>query len=132
MFGFSIPGFCPSLSCSIIMASRPADTKIMTKDSTEQDLYSGLVRLHILHHAAKEPFYGLWLIEELRRHGYALSPGTLYPMLHRLERQGYLRSRRVREGKRIRRLYQATARGRRALGTARERVHELFGELLGD
>jgi len=114
------------------MASRPADTKIMTKDSTEQDLYSGLVRLHILHHAAKEPFYGLWLIEELRRHGYALSPGTLYPMLHRLERQGYLRSRRVREGKRIRRLYQATARGRRALGTARERVHELFGELLGD
>lgn len=102
----------------------------MTKNATEHDLYSGLVRLHILHHAAKEPFYGLWLIEELRHHGYTLSPGTLYPMLHRLEQQGYLRSRRVQEGKRIRRLYQATALGRRALRAARERVRELFGEML--
>lgn len=104
----------------------------MAKDSTENDLYSGLVRLHILYHAAKEPFYGLWLIEELRRHGYALSPGTLYPLLHRLERQGYLRSRRVRDGKHVRRVYRATARGRRALATARERVRELFGELFED
>lgn len=102
------------------------------RGTDDHELYAGLVRLHILYHAAREPFYGLWLIEELRRHGYVLSPGTLYPMLHRLERQGYLRSRRVQEGRRQRRLYQATARGRRALAAARERVRELFGELFED
>jgi DNA-binding PadR family transcriptional regulator len=93
------------------------------------DLYAGLIRLHILHHAAKEPFYGLWLIEELGHHGYRLSPGTLYPMLHRLEHQGYLRSQETREGRRVRRLYRATPEGRKALRSAREKVRELFGEL---
>ncbi|OFZ95291.1 MAG: PadR family transcriptional regulator [Betaproteobacteria bacterium RIFCSPLOWO2_02_67_12] len=93
------------------------------------DLYAGLVRLHILHHAAKEPFYGLWLIEELARHGYRLSPGTLYPLLHRLERQGYLRSEKFREGRRGRLLYRATPLGRKALAGARQKVRELFGEM---
>lgn len=93
------------------------------------DLYSGLIRLHILHHAAQQPCYGLWLIEELARHGYRLSPGTLYPLLHRLERQGYLQSKTVREGRRGRRLYRATPRGRRALANARAKVRELFGEM---
>jgi len=97
--------------------------------SENHDLYAGLIRLHILHHAAKEAFYGLWLIEELAHHGYRLSPGTLYPLLHRLERDGYLRSQQVREGRRARRLYRATARGRKALNSAREKVRELFGEL---
>ena len=55
-------------------------------------IYSGLIRLHILHHASKEPIFGLGIIEELGRHGYRLSPGTLYPLLHGLEREGYLRS----------------------------------------
>jgi DNA-binding PadR family transcriptional regulator len=104
----------------------------MVRDADDHELYAGLVRLHILHHAVRKPFYGLWLIEELRRHGYVLSPGTLYPMLHRLEHQGYLRCRQVREGRRQRHLYRATARGRRALATARERVRELFGELFED
>lgn len=97
--------------------------------SEANELFAGLVRLHILHHAAKEPCYGLWLIEELAHHGYRLSPGTLYPLLHRMERQGYLRSRQVREGSRGRKLYRATSAGRRALAGARERVRELFGEL---
>jgi PadR family transcriptional regulator, regulatory protein PadR len=55
-----------------------------------QDLLVGLIRLHILHHASKEEFYGQWMIHEFARHGYTLSPGTLYPMLHALERRGYL------------------------------------------
>ncbi len=93
------------------------------------DLYAGLIRLHILHHATKRPFYGLWLIEELAHHGYRLSPGTLYPLLHRLEQQGYLRSEQVREGRQARRLYRATPRGRKALARARGKVRELFGEL---
>jgi DNA-binding PadR family transcriptional regulator len=93
------------------------------------DLYAGLIRLHILHHAAREPFYGLWIIEELAHHGYRLSPGTLYPLLHRMEQQGYLRSREVREGRQARRLYRATPGGRKALASAREKVRELFGEM---
>lgn len=93
------------------------------------DLFAGLVRLHILHHAAKEPFYGLWLIEELAEHGYRLSPGTLYPLLHRLERQGYLRSERAAKAQRVRRLYQATPLGRKTLAAARVKVRELFGEM---
>jgi DNA-binding PadR family transcriptional regulator len=100
------------------------------QDRRYQDLYGGLIRLHILHHACKRPVFGLWFIEELARHGYNLSPGTLYPLLHGLERKGYLRSIKEREGKRLRRMYQATALGRKALAAARQKVSELFGELL--
>ncbi|HZD42210.1 MAG TPA: PadR family transcriptional regulator [Terriglobales bacterium] len=96
----------------------------------DQDLYGGLMRLHILHHAAKRPVFGVWFIEELARHGYKLSPGTLYPLLHGLEEKGYLRSTKEREGKRLRRLYQATPLGRKTLVAARQKVSELFGELL--
>jgi PadR family transcriptional regulator, regulatory protein PadR len=96
----------------------------------DQDLYGGLIRLHILHHASKEPVFGLWFIEELGRHGYKLSPGTLYPLLHGLERKGYLRSTTERSGKSSRRLYQATPLGRKALAAARQKVSQLFGELL--
>ncbi len=57
-----------------------------------RDLLTGLIRLHVLHHAVEAEFYGQWMIDELGRHGYTLSPGTLYPMLHALERKGYLKS----------------------------------------
>ena len=99
-------------------------------DATHQDLYAGLIRLHILHHASKAPVFGLWFIEELGRHGYKLSPGTLYPLLHSLEQKGYLRSTKQRAGKSLRRMYQATPLGRKALVSARQKVSELFGELL--
>ena len=94
-------------------------------------LYAGLIRLHLLHHAVKEPIYGLAMIEELGRHGYKLSAGTLYPILHQLELKGYLRSEKKRQGKSSRRLYRATALGRSVLRTARKRVRELFGEMFG-
>ncbi len=95
----------------------------------DQDLYAGLIRLHILHHAVAGPVFGLGMMEELARHGYRLSPGTLYPLLHGLERRGYLVSERERAGARIRRVYRATPAGERALAGAKERVRELFGEL---
>ena len=101
----------------------------MSRDSPHQDLYGGLIRLHILHHAAEEPLYGAWMMEELCRHGYRIGPGTLYPMLHGLERKGYLRSREERDGKHARRLYRITPAGKRALVEARQKVRELFGEL---
>ncbi len=94
-----------------------------------QDLYAGLIRLHILHHAAHEPVFGLAIIEELGRHGYKLSAGTIYPILHGLERRGYLRSTKEQEGKTFRRVYRATVKGKKALDAAKEKVRELFGEL---
>ena len=95
------------------------------------EIYTGLIRLHILHHAAKEPIYGAWMLEELRHHGYAISPGTLYPMLKGLERKGYLKSRAEGPGKRDRRFYRATPKGKTALSAAKKKVTELFGELIG-
>ena len=67
-------------------------------------LYAGLIRLHVLHHAVKEPIYGLAMIEELGRHGYKLSAGTLYPILHGLEERGYLASTEERAGSTSRRV----------------------------
>jgi PadR family transcriptional regulator PadR len=74
----------------------------------DKSLYSGLVRLHILHHAAEKQVYGVWISEELARHGYKLSAGTLYPILHGLENKGYLRSHLERDGKSGRRVYEIT------------------------
>ncbi len=101
------------------------------KASDDKDLYSGLIRLHILHHAAREPLFGFWMVEELARHGYKMSTGTLYPILHGLERKGYLRSQVERQGRTSRRIYQATPLGKRALKAALGKVRELFGELIG-
>lgn len=96
----------------------------------DRELYSGLIRLHVLHHAAEEPIFGLGMLEELSRHGYRISPGTLYPILHGLEKKGYLRSSERRNGKSLRKLYRATSLGKRALKAAKSRVRELFHELI--
>jgi PadR family transcriptional regulator, regulatory protein PadR len=96
---------------------------------SERSLYTGLIRLHILHHAVEEPIFGQAMIDELSRHGYRLSAGTLYPILHGMERLGYLRSQVSLSGGRNRRIYRATGAGRKALLEARTRVKELFGEM---
>src|SRR5665213_336679 len=94
-----------------------------------QDILKGLIRLHILHHASVGEFYGQWMIQELARHGYKLSAGTLYPMLHGLERNGYLKSKSQRSGRTFRRVYRATALGREANKVAKVQVRELVPEL---
>ena len=96
-----------------------------------QELLVGFVRLHVLHHAAEGELYGQWMIDELARHGYRLSPGTLYPLLDGLEKRGYLVSRRERAGRSVRRLYSATPYGREALAVGRARLRELFREVAG-
>lgn len=102
-----------------------------SRAAAHQDLYIGLVRLHVLHHAAEEPIFGLGIIHELGRHGYRLGPGTIYPLLHSMERRGWLRSRsRLMDGHQ-RKVYTATAAGRRALAEARDFVRELFEEMNG-
>ena len=95
-----------------------------------RDLLLGFIKIHILHHAGQQPVYGLWLMEELAHHGYTISPGTLYPTLHNLERAGYLISeKRVVEG-RQRRYYTLTPAGEAALAEARARLAELVAEVL--
>ena len=116
---------------AIYLHSRLSKTKLESNSfNDDRDLYSGLIRLHILHHAAEEPIFGLGMLEELARHGYRISPGTLYPLLHGLEKKGYLRASDERNGKSVRKVYKATPLGRKALAAAKSKVRELFGELI--
>ncbi len=95
-----------------------------------RDFFLGFIKIHILHHAAQEPVYGLALIEELARHGYELGPGTLYPVLHSLEAEGLLQlEQRVVKGHR-RKYYTATEAGVQALAEARGKISELVEEVL--
>ena len=90
----------------------------------------GAVRMHILHHAAEGAIHGAWMAEELGHHGYQISPGTLYPTLHRLEDQGLLTSRQTTVEGRNRRLYQITDAGRAVLADERQALTELAREIL--
>ena len=97
-----------------------------------KDFFLGFVKIHILYHASKEPIYGVEILEELVRHGYRLSPGTLYPALHRLEGEGYLSvEKKVVNGK-VRKYYTSTERGLVALGESRKKIAELVEEVLLD
>mgnify|MGYP005833099095 CR=1 FL=1 len=95
-----------------------------------RELFLGFVRVHILYHAAREEVCGSGLSEELARHGYSISPGTLYPTLRGLEREGYLTSRPKVEGGRRRIYYRATAKGRKALEKAKKQALELVHEIM--
>jgi len=102
------------------------------RDAMARGFFLGFIKIHILHHAAEEPVYGLALISELRRHGYELSPGKMYPVLHELEEAQYLRRvDRVVNGK-VRKYYTITRQGVAALADARKKIRELVGELLQD
>jgi PadR family transcriptional regulator PadR len=102
----------------------------MTDDGVTRHFFTGFVRLHVLYHAANDSVYGAEIAEELTRHGYRLSQGTLYPTLHLLERLGYLRSRVEIIAGRRRRTYRATAAGKKVLTAARARLQELTSEVL--
>ena len=95
-----------------------------------QEFLRGAVRLHLLHHAAEEDVHGAWMAAELARHGYRISPGTLYPTLHRMEEEGLLTSRRSVVDGHARRVYRATPAGRRTLREAKKALRQLADELL--
>ena len=104
----------------------------MADDAVTRHFFNGFIRLHVLYHAARDETYGAEITEELVRHGYRVSQGTLYPTLHLLEELGYLRSRaEVVRGKR-RRYYRATPSGKRVLAEARQRLLELVAEVIED
>jgi DNA-binding PadR family transcriptional regulator len=91
--------------------------------AVEKEILRPLWKVHILHHASEAPIVGHWMLEELRKHGYRVSPGTLYPLLGRMVRLGWLNHDQ-------RRRYRATADGRRALTEVRTRLRKLQGEVV--
>ena len=96
----------------------------------DREFFLSFIKVHILYHAAKEPVFGVELVAELARHGYSISPGTLYPTLHRLEREGYLeRDSKVVNG-RVRKYYRTTDKGRQVLERSRQKIRELVAEVL--
>lgn len=99
------------------------------QDQILRKFFLGFIQIHILHHAKKEPFYGAWMIEELSEHGYDMSPGTLYPLLHNMESSGLLeKEEKTVEGK-IRKYYKITELGNEVLEEARKKAYELFKEI---
>ena len=102
------------------------------KSEPVREFFHGFVSVHILHHAAGGGFYGTEIMDELGRHGYRLGPGTLYPLLHRLERDGCLTSKPRVEGGRRRIYYEITPKGAKLLRAASEKVRELVSEVLDE
>jgi PadR family transcriptional regulator, regulatory protein PadR len=95
----------------------------------QREILLGFWKVHILLHAASGPVVGQWMLQELRRHGYEVSPGTLYPILHRMERLGWLRCEvDAGGGPRAKRSFYATEKGREVLGAALRRLDELVAE----
>lgn len=91
--------------------------------------FQGFISIHILYHAKKERFFGSWMIDELKNHGYKISAGTLYPMLHSLQRDGLIVSENEKTGGKIRKYYSITPLGDKILVEARARASELFKEI---
>lgn len=102
----------------------------MKENKVLRKLFLGFIQTHILLHASREPIYGQWIIDELKNHGYEISPGTLYPILHNLKEQGLLEAGiKIVEGKQ-RKYYTTTHEGNRVLERAKIKVLELARELV--
>ena len=99
------------------------------EDKVLRKLFLGFIHIHILHHAKEHPIYGVWMLEELREHGYSISSGTLYPILHSMESDGLL----IREDRnvagKVRKYYTITEKGDLVLIEARKKAYELFKEI---
>lgn len=96
-----------------------------------RDVFLAFARVHVLHHAAEHPIFGVGIMKELAHHGYRLGPGTLYPLLHGLELNGLLsRQTSVVAGK-ARKYYAITPKGRAALSKIRPKLNELASEVTG-
>ncbi|WP_369900106.1 PadR family transcriptional regulator [Bacillus manliponensis] len=99
------------------------------EDKLLRKLFLGFIQIHILHHAKEQPIFGVWMLEELREHGYTISPGTLYPILHSMESDGLLNKEDRNVSGKIRKYYTTTEKGQDVLVEARKKAYELFKEI---
>src|SRR5688572_14425766 len=91
-------------------------------DMIDRDFLRGFVKLYTLWRAGRGEVYGLEIMEEMRELGFRLSPGTLYPALRALLKEGDVRmTQRIVKGK-VRKCYRATAKGRKEFKEVRERL----------
>ncbi|MEA1869526.1 MAG: PadR family transcriptional regulator [Euryarchaeota archaeon] len=95
-----------------------------------RNIFLGFIRIHILHHASEGEIFGVEMMDELRRHGYSISSGTLYPILHSLEEDGYLTRRDEVVGGKVRKYYRITGKGINALKDAKKKIRELTEEVM--
>src|SRR5690242_6056749 len=101
----------------------------MSRDPIAREFLLAFWKIHILHHAADgRGVYGQWMIEELRHHGYRISPGTLYPMLGRMAERGWLRAVEPKRSKDAR-VYRLTAHGHEVLDKLLNSLDELYAEV---
>lgn len=99
------------------------DNKVLRK------LFLGFIQIHILHHSKEDAIYGSWMLEELREHGYEISAGTLYPILHNMEVDQLLNKEEINVNGKIRKYYRITNKGETVLNEARSKAYELFKEI---
>ncbi|MRH45090.1 PadR family transcriptional regulator [Aquibacillus halophilus] len=99
------------------------------EDRVLRKLFLGFIQIHILHHAKEHPIYGVWMVDELREHGYQISSGTLYPILHQMEADGLLMKQEQNVSGKIRKYYSTTDKGMETLKEARIKAYELFKEI---
>ncbi len=102
---------------------------VKMEDKVLRKLFLGFIHIHILHHASEHPIFGLWMLEELKSHGYNISAGTLYPILHAMEKDGLLEKTEQNVEGKIRKYYTTTQKGKAVLKEARTKAYELFKEI---
>lgn len=100
------------------------------RNELSREFFLGFIKIHILYHAEEETVCGVDMMKELARHGYSVGPGTLYPVLHRMEKRGYLRGTERLENGRRRIYYSATKKGSTALVGAKTKIRELVSEVM--
>jgi PadR family transcriptional regulator, regulatory protein PadR len=111
----------------------PKQASSSLPDLVTREILLSFWKVHILHHAAEGPIYGQWIAEELRRHGHSISPGTLYPLLKRMEGNGWLKaSRSTNSSAHARKDYRLTKDGAKVLAFLRAQVEELYREVVGE
>ncbi len=103
--------------------------RMKMQDPILRKLFLGFIQIHILHHAKNEPVYGSFMIEELKTHGYDISPGTLYPIFHNLEKAELLTVHSETVNGKVRKYYSITPKGTEVLTEAKKKARELTGEL---
>lgn len=94
-----------------------------------RDIELAFIKIHILYHADRESVFGIALIKELFEHGYTISPGTLYPILNKLEDDGLMVSQKQTVDHKQRKYYRITEPGKIFLEDMKNKVQELYTEI---
>lgn len=98
----------------------------------DREFLRGFTKLYALWRGSRRDAYGMAILREMRDVGFDLSPGTLYPTLAKLEREGDITWRKQLVGGRIRKTYRLTPKGRKELDEVRERLRIIVRLVFAD